>query len=141
MAKVGGALNERGVKDWFAGLSFEVQEKVLGDLSASFELSKEDRIAVLEREISALRGSGSAGTAAKAKNGAVGRRRGRRAATVVTARPTQKGQRGAVKGVKVPPKYADGKGNTWAGRGVHPHWIRDYLKKRGNKIDDLLIKK
>ena len=32
-------------------------------------------------------------------------------------------------------KYADGKGNVWAGRGPRPHWLRDALAA-GNSLED-----
>ena len=122
MARQPKALDLRAVKDWFSGLSFEAQETVLKDLSHSLESSKEARISALEGELKKLRGgNGRAAAPAKATRG----RRG----------PSPK------IGSKVPPKYKDGQGNTWAGRGAQPVWLREYLKKRGNKLDDLLIAK
>ena len=42
-------------------------------------------------------------------------------------------------GRKVAPKYRDPKsGDTWAGRGAQPVWLREKLKK-GGKLDDYLI--
>lgn len=38
----------------------------------------------------------------------------------------------------VPVKYADGKGNTWTGRGVKPNWLKDALAK-GNSLDDFKV--
>ena len=45
-----------------------------------------------------------------------------------------------LKGVKVPPKYRGPKGETWAGRGVHPRWLAALLK-RGHKLDEYAIAK
>jgi DNA-binding protein H-NS len=33
------------------------------------------------------------------------------------------------------PKFADGNGNVWSGRGPHPHWLRDALLA-GKKLED-----
>jgi len=41
---------------------------------------------------------------------------------------------------KVPPKYRGSKGETWAGRGAMPVWMRDAIKG-GKKQDDFLIDK
>jgi DNA-binding protein H-NS len=40
----------------------------------------------------------------------------------------------------VAPKFRDEKGNTWAGRGKRPIWLRDALLG-GRKLDDFLINK
>lgn len=137
MAKATRAFDMRGVKDWFAGLSFEVQEKVLGDLGETFNSSKEERISALEEELSALRGGG----APKRRGRPAGSKRSPSSSSSASNGTASKRRTSSKKGVKVAPKYADGKGNTWAARGVYPVWIREYLKKRGNKLEDLLIKK
>lgn len=112
------SIDRRGVKDWFAGLNFELQKSVLDDFASTYEASKEKRISALETELAALRGGRSG---AEAKPG---------------PKPSSK------KGVKVPPKYVDkATGKTWAGRGVQPAWVQDHLKRRGAKLDDLLIAK
>ena len=55
--------------------------------------------------------------------------------------PTGYRGRGARKGRKVPPKYRDRRsGETWAGRGAQPVWLREKLKK-GAKLDDFLIER
>ncbi|RYF77002.1 MAG: H-NS histone family protein [Comamonadaceae bacterium] len=36
------------------------------------------------------------------------------------------------------PKYSDGSGNVWGGRGPRPLWLRTALKKRGSKLEDFL---
>ena len=57
-----------------------------------------------------------------------------------------KGTRGKVRGRRpmgsVPPKYRNPKdpSQTWAGRGLQPHWVRDALKS-GKKLDGFLIAK
>lgn len=40
---------------------------------------------------------------------------------------------------KVAPKYRDEKGNTWAGRGKRPIWLRDALLA-GRRLEDFAIK-
>lgn len=40
--------------------------------------------------------------------------------------------------VKVPPKYRDGAGNTWTGRGVQPVWLREALAA-GKTLEQFLI--
>jgi H-NS histone C-terminal domain len=55
--------------------------------------------------------------------------------------PTVYRGRGARKGRKVPPKYRDPQsGETWAGRGAQPVWLRGKLKK-GAKLDHFLIER
>jgi DNA-binding protein H-NS len=46
----------------------------------------------------------------------------------------------ALKGRKVPPKYRDPSGETWAGRGAKPRWLVAAIKG-GKKLDDFLIDK
>jgi DNA-binding protein H-NS len=46
----------------------------------------------------------------------------------------------ALKGRKVPPKYRDRLGNTWAGRGATPVWLRDKIKA-GAKLQDFAVDK
>ena len=41
-------------------------------------------------------------------------------------------------GRKVPAKYHDTQGHTWAGRGQTPRWLRDKLK-RGAKLEDFAV--
>jgi DNA-binding protein H-NS len=53
------------------------------------------------------------------------------------------GRRGggsAMKGRKVPIKYRDKAGNTWAGRGAQPVWLREKLKA-GAKLEDFAVDK
>jgi DNA-binding protein H-NS len=42
-------------------------------------------------------------------------------------------------GSKVAPKYRDSEGNTWAGRGKRPVWLRDALAA-GRKLEDFAVK-
>src|SRR5258707_10229808 len=51
-----------------------------------------------------------------------------------------KTQRSALKGRKVAVKYRDKSGNTWAGRGAQPVWLRDKLKA-GAKLEDFAVHK
>jgi DNA-binding protein H-NS len=47
-------------------------------------------------------------------------------------------RRGGMKGGKVPIKYRDKEGNTWAGRGAQPVWLREKLKA-GAKLEDFAV--
>ena len=51
-----------------------------------------------------------------------------------------RGRGGSLKGKKVPPKYRDSAGNTWAGRGAKPRWLVAAIKE-GKKLDDFAIEK
>jgi H-NS histone family len=53
---------------------------------------------------------------------------------------TKRGRRASLKGRKVPIKYRDGSGNTWAGRGAQPVWLREKLKA-GAKLEDFAVQK
>ena len=46
----------------------------------------------------------------------------------------------STKGRKVPIKYRDRAGNTWAGRGAQPRWLTAAIKA-GDKRDDFLVDK
>ena len=45
-----------------------------------------------------------------------------------------------LKGRKVPVKYRDRSGNTWAGRGAQPRWLREKLKA-GAKLEQFAVNK
>jgi DNA-binding protein H-NS len=45
-----------------------------------------------------------------------------------------------LKGKKVPPKYRDRAGNTWAGRGAKPRWLVAAIKE-GKKLEDFAVAK
>jgi DNA-binding protein H-NS len=45
----------------------------------------------------------------------------------------------SLKGRKVAIKYRDKSGNTWAGRGAQPVWLREKLKA-GAKLEDFAVK-
>lgn len=129
MAKRARGVDRRQVKEWFSGLSFEVQQSVLDDFGKALE-AKAGRISALEQELAELRGRPSGGAAAVKPA----------AQKSVRGAKTQKAS--PKKGIKIEPKYRHPTtGQTWAGRGVHPTWMVEYLKKRGNKLEDLLIKK
>ena len=52
-----------------------------------------------------------------------------------------RGRAGSVlRGKKVPPKYRDRSGNTWAGRGARPRWLVAAIKE-GKKLEDFAIEK
>ena len=47
---------------------------------------------------------------------------------------SSRGRGGSLRGKKVPPKYRDRAGNTWAGRGARPDgWLRRLKKERSWK--------
>ena len=46
----------------------------------------------------------------------------------------------SLKGRKVAVKYRDKSGNTWAGRGAQPVWLREKLKA-GAKLEDFAVHK
>ena len=50
----------------------------------------------------------------------------------------RRGRRSAMKGRKVAIKYRDREGNTWAGRGAQPVWLREKLKA-GAKLEDFAV--
>src|SRR6201989_170361 len=52
----------------------------------------------------------------------------------------RRGRRSAMKGRKVAVKYRDKEGNTWAGRGAQPVWLREKLKA-GLKLEDFAVEK
>jgi DNA-binding protein H-NS len=52
----------------------------------------------------------------------------------------RRGRRSAMKGRKVAVKYRDKEGNTWAGRGAQPVWLREKLKT-GAKLEDFAVQK
>jgi DNA-binding protein H-NS len=52
-----------------------------------------------------------------------------------------RGMRGSMlKGTKVAPKYRSPEGDTWAGRGATPRWLKAAIKE-GGKLEDFLIDK
>jgi DNA-binding protein H-NS len=54
---------------------------------------------------------------------------------------SSRGPGGSVlRGKKVPPKYRDTSGNTWAGRGAKPRWLVAAIKE-GKKLEDFAIEK
>ena len=53
---------------------------------------------------------------------------------------SSRGRGGSLRGKKVPPKYRDKAGNTWAGRGARPRWLVAAIKE-GKKLEDFAIEK
>jgi DNA-binding protein H-NS len=52
-----------------------------------------------------------------------------------------RGMRGSMlKGSKVAPKYRSPEGDTWAGRGATPRWLKAAIKE-GKKLEDFAIEK
>ena len=59
----------------------------------------------------------------------------------IGARVGRGGGRGsALKGKKVAPKYRSPDGETWAGRGATPRWLKTAIKE-GRKLESFLIDK
>jgi DNA-binding protein H-NS len=54
--------------------------------------------------------------------------------------PALRGGGSTLKGRKVPVKFRDRSGNTWAGRGAQPVWLREKLKA-GAKLQDFAVHK
>ena len=50
----------------------------------------------------------------------------------------KRGPRKSLRGRKVAVKYRDKSGNTWAGRGAQPVWLREQLKA-GAKLEDFAV--
>lgn len=70
------------------------------------------------------------------------RRRGQPAASAALAPAPKKAAKKpkSAASAKLPPKYADGKGNQWAGRGSRPKWFLAAIAE-GRTEADLLITK
>jgi DNA-binding protein H-NS len=102
--------DEESVLEWFESLGFEEQDQLLQGANAIFSKGKLEKIEELESELARLKGE-----------------------------PLRKGPR---KGGTVAPKYMNpvNSSETWAGRGVKPKWVKDYLDE-GGKVEDLLIDK
>ena len=54
--------------------------------------------------------------------------------------PRMRGRGSSLKGRKVAVKYRDKAGNTWAGRGAQPVWLREKLEA-GAKLEDFAVQK
>jgi DNA-binding protein H-NS len=52
----------------------------------------------------------------------------------------RRGRGSVLKGRKAAIKYRDRQGNTWAGRGAQPVWLREKLKA-GAKLEDFAVEK
>jgi DNA-binding protein H-NS len=52
----------------------------------------------------------------------------------------RKSRGSSLRGRKAPVKYRDRSGNTWAGRGAQPVWLREKLKA-GAKLEDFAVHK
>lgn len=55
------------------------------------------------------------------------------------AKPGKKRGRKPAKAAAAAPKYADGTGNTWGGRGPRPAWLRNALAA-GKQLADFAVK-
>jgi DNA-binding protein H-NS len=51
-----------------------------------------------------------------------------------------RGWRSPMKGMKVAPKYRSPDGDTWAGRGATPRWLKAAIKE-GKRLEDFAIEK
>lgn len=59
----------------------------------------------------------------------------------IQIKPTRAAKKGAMRtggGGKVAPKYRDGAGNTWSGRGLRPKWLSAALAS-GAQLSDFAI--
>lgn len=113
------AYSPRSVAQWFGKLTFDEQDNILTELSKLHVNSKASKIRELKQQLQKL--EGLIGVSLKSVD--------------ASKKPH------AAKGVKVAPKYRDKKtGQTWAGRGVQPVWLREKLAK-GAKLDSFLIAK
>ena len=54
--------------------------------------------------------------------------------------PSRRGRSSSLKGKRVPIKYRDKSGNTWAGRGAQPTWLREKLEA-GAKLENFAVHK
>jgi DNA-binding protein H-NS len=92
--------------------------QALMDLREQVEGALVSQRAALKRQLQALGGS------IASLGGAIGR-----------------GGRGStLKGKKVAPKYRSSDGETWAGRGATPRWLKAAIKD-GKKLESFLIEK
>jgi DNA-binding protein H-NS len=97
--------------------------EALIDLRDSITSTLSEHAAELQKQLSRLTGSNSAGA-----------KRGRK--------PGRPARGSALKGRKVPAKYRSRKDPklTWAGRGATPRWMRDEMKAGKLKKEAFLIK-
>jgi DNA-binding protein H-NS len=75
----------------------------------------------------------ASGTAAKTARKT---RRTKAAEAVSVGKPKKAAS--ASKGIKVAPKYKDGEGNSWSGRGSQPRWLRAALEG-GKTLQDFAV--
>jgi DNA-binding protein H-NS len=61
-------------------------------------------------------------------------------ASLGRGRVARGGRGSAMKGKKVAPKYRSPDGETWAGRGATPRWLKAAIKE-GKKLESFLIEK
>lgn len=112
----------RSALKWFNGLSYDAQDEALAEFMRAHEAGKATKIKELKEQLRVLEGAPANTRKPLAK----------------PAKPTR---RHASKGIKVAPKYRDRKtGQTWAGRGVQPVWLREKIAK-GAKLESFLINK
>ena len=88
-------------------------------LRAEVEGALNERARDLERQIALLNESGGGGKRGRPAGGGAGRA-------------------SLLKGVKVPPKYQGPGGETWAGRGATPLWLKA-LVKEGHSVEEFAI--
>lgn len=116
----------------------EIQEKIR-QLSREAEKAKaREKKEVIDRIRVAIDAYGLTG----ADLGLSVSRRGKRGQQTAEAAPARKAaskQKKATTGTKLPPKYADGAGNKWTGRGSRPKWFLAALEA-GRTEEDLLVK-
>jgi DNA-binding protein H-NS len=101
----------------------DIDVDALLGLRANLDKALKERGRDLERQLALLGGGG-------AKRGRPAGRPGRP--------PAGMGRTSVMKGVKIAPKYRGPGGETWAGRGATPRWLKA-LAKEGHSIEEFLI--
>jgi DNA-binding protein H-NS len=109
----------------------QAQERALLQKEA-LEVIKKIKVAVEHYGISkpSMKASGTAAKTARKT------RRTKAAEAVSVGKPKKAAS--ASKGIKVAPKYKDGEGNSWSGRGSQPRWLRAALEG-GKTLQDFAV--
>ena len=115
MARANGKLTDGQVADWFGGLDFDRQLKVLTALAALHGKVREERISALKRELAAL-------------------------GATIERKLVSLGGNGKRKAAPIKAKYRDpSTGATWSGRGRMATWLAAKVKA-GEKPSRYLAK-
>lgn len=115
--------------------SYQQLRKQIEDLERQAEKLKRDEVdGVIERIRDAIKVYGLTAADLGLAGG-----RAPKAAAKPGRKPGRPKKTGGAKGSTVAPKYRDENGNTWAGRGKRPVWLRTALAS-GRKLEDFAIK-